>query len=113
MNEIKFYVDEVKEIQKELTRLNELSKILKDRKKVIELKIEKFLIDRKINKVRCGNTIVSIDKINRRKTKIKKEKEMDIKNTLQEAGIYNQHLVDKVISQTKGHISTQSKINIK
>jgi uncharacterized protein (DUF342 family) len=112
MSEIRFYLEEIKELQKELTLLNNKTKLLKDRKKTIETKIEKFLVDKKINKMRCGNTIVSIDNTVQRKRKIKKEKEKDIKDTLQNAGIYNKDLVDKVIQQTKGTISTKYKLNI-
>ena len=112
MTEIKYYVDETKEIDKEIKRINEHLKSLKKRKKDIENKIQTYLINRNINGMRCGNSVVKINQTNQRKRKMNKEKENDIKTTLNEAGIYNNVLINKIISQTKGEIRQQTKLKI-
>jgi hypothetical protein len=112
MSEVKFYINEIKEIQKELNRISEKSKSLRQRKKIMESKVQDYLTKRNMTSIKCGNSVVKIDNVNHRQRKIKKEKEKDIKHTLQEAGIYNNGLVNKIIQQTSGRLERKNKIKI-
>lgn len=112
MSEIKFYINEIQEIQKELKRISEKTKSLRQRKNTMESKVQEYLVERNMTSIRCGNSVVKIDNVNHRQRKIKKEKEKDIKNTLQAAGIYNKDLVTKIIQQTSGNLEQKNKIKI-
>lgn len=112
MSEIKFYINEIQEIQKELKRISEKTKTLRQRKKSIESKVQCYLKERNMTIIKCGNSVVKLDNVNHRKRKIKKEKEKDIKHTLQEAGIYNNGLVNKILQQTSGKLEQKNKIKI-
>ena len=112
MSDIKNYIGEINEIEKELKRLQGMSKKLRDRKNALEKKVEKYMEDTKRTGFKCGSSAVVMENIKRRKTKGKKQKHDDINKLLKSAGIYNEILVKKIIDETHGEVVEKNRVKV-
>ena len=112
MSDIKVYINEINEIEKELKHLQEKSKKLREHKKKLEKKVQEYMEETQRPGFRCGQTAVIMERAKRRKPKGKKQKIEDIDKLLKSAGIYNDGLARRIMGETQGEVVEQSRVKI-
>ena len=112
MSDIKIYISEINEIDKELKILQDKSKKLRVHKKKLEEKVQKYMEETNRPGFRFGRTAVIMEKAQRRKPKGKKQKIEDVEKLLKSAGIYNEGLARRIIGETQGEQVEQNRVKI-
>ena len=112
MSDIKVYISEINEIEKELKHLQARSKKLRGIKKNLENKIQDYMEETKRPGFKYGQTAVIMERSKCRKQKGKKQKIDDIDKLLKNAGIYNEGLARRIIGETQGDVVEQNRVKI-
>lgn len=96
MSEIKGYVNELAELNKEIKRRTTELFSLRSRKKKLEDDIAKFIDNKNLPGIKHNNIAVLVQTKSKRERKKERDKIEDSKTILQNAGVVN---VDRVIKQ--------------
>lgn len=112
MSDIKIFIKEINEIDKEIKYLQNKTKELKEHKKKLEHRVQEYMEETNRPGFRYGGTAVIMEKKQRRKPKGKKQRIEDIDKLLKNAGIYNEGLARRILSETQGEVIEQRQVKI-
>ena len=113
-SDIARYLDEIENIKYEISRFKQGIKKLKDRQKIIEDELQKYIREKNQPGFKYNNTIVTLDSRNKIKRKTKKQKQEDQVAALRNLGISNPNEVIQALNKSgKGNIVEYESVKIK
>jgi len=111
---IKADVLELESIRSEIKSLNIRRKTLLEKEKIVQQRIQDFLLSKDQLGVKYGNTAIIIEKKETRKTKKAKEKVVDGAMILERYGINNpEKVLSELLDSQKGEVVVKEKLKMK
>jgi hypothetical protein len=106
-------INEYKELNIEIKRLNETLKQYRTRASELKQKITTYLVEQNAPGVNYKDITIVVENKDKRQPKSKKSKDIDALNVLQSHGVYNpKEVLDKVLEARKGDKMLEPNIKI-